>query len=307
MQARQGCSVKNSVKKVVKKRFLKHTMARALLLLDAGNYPSRVARVLGVSPQLLHYHIKKWVKMGWLKLDVKTPNVTLYRLCGSVKNFLTGGEVSPYKGVRLHAYSLKFPIVEEPKVSVDWNRVKLCNWTRLVGCEAGLIVEKTTRHVIIHADEVFSEDPNEATLLAILECLRLARILEEKFQMKLGAPKLLRKPHYGVYDPVANWFSKFMELSDDVGKIDRSEGVGEIEFYNAELAKEYLVMPLRMLGLQNDMAQVKEILKTFGEAMREHMSLIWALQAVAEQMMVLIQELRASSESFRERRLQVED
>jgi len=125
--------------------------------------------------------------------------------------------------------------------------------------------------------------------------------------MKLGAPKLLRKPHYGVYDPVANWFSKFMELSDDVGKIDSSGGVGEIEFYNAELAKEYLVMPLRMLGLQNDMAQVKEILKTFGEAMREHMSLIGALQAVAEQMMALIQELRASSESFRERRLQLED
>jgi len=307
MSAGQSSLVKNSVKKVVKKRFLKHTMARALLLLDAGNCPSRVARILGVSPQLLHYHIKKWVKMGWLKLEVKTPNITLYRLCGSVKNFLTGGEVSPYKGVRLHAYSLKFPIVEGPKVSVDWNRVKLCNWTRLVGCECGLTVEKTTRHVIIHADEVFSDDPNEATLLAILECLRLARILEEKFQMKLGAPKLLRKPHYGVYDPVANWFSRFMELSDDIGKIDRSKGLGEIEFYNAELAKEYLVMPLRMLGLQNDMAQVKEILKTFGEAMREHMSLIGALQAVAEQMMALIQELRASSESLRERRLQVED
>jgi len=178
--ARQGCSVKNSVKKVVKKRFLKHTIARALLLLDAGNYPSRVARILGVSPQLLHYHIKKWVKMGWLKVEVKTPNVTLYRLSSSVKNFLTGGEAFAYKGVRLHAYSLKFPIVEGPKVSVDWNRVKLCNWTRLVGCECGLTVEKTTRHVIIHADEVFSEDPNEATLLAILECLRLARILEEK-------------------------------------------------------------------------------------------------------------------------------
>lgn len=303
MLARQGCSVKNSVKK----RFLKHTIARALLLLDAGNYPSRVARILGVSPQLLHYHIKKWVKMGWLKVEVKTPNVTLYRLSSSVKNFLTGGEAFAYKGVRLHAYSLKFPIVEKPKVSVDWNRVKLCNWTRLVGCECGLTVEKTTRHVIIHADEVFSEDPNEATLLAILECLRLARILEEKFQMKLGAPKLLRKPHYGVYDPVASWFSRFMELSDDVGKIDSSGGVGEIEFYSVELAKEYLVMPLRMLGLQNDMAQVKEILKTFGEAMQEHMSLIGALQAVAEQMMALIQELRASSESFRERRLQVED
>jgi hypothetical protein len=307
MSARQSCLVKKPVKKVFKKRFLKHTIARALLLLDAGNYPSKVARVLGVSPQLLHYHIKKWVKMGWLKLEVKTPNVTFYRLSSSVKNFLTWGESFAYKGIRLHAYSLKFPIVEGPKVSVDWSRVRLCNWTRLVGSEAGLTVEKTTRHVIIHADEVLAGDPNEATLLAILECLRLARVLEEKFKMKLGAPKLLRKPHYGVYDPVANWFSRFMELSDDIGKIDRSEGVGEIEFYSAELAKDYLTMPLRILGLQGDMAEVKEILKTFGEAMREHMSLIRALQAVAEQMMTLIQELRANSGSLCERRLQVED
>ncbi|MEM3618155.1 MAG: hypothetical protein QXK47_03665 [Candidatus Bathyarchaeia archaeon] len=285
------------VKNSVKKRFLKHTSVRALLLLDAGNYPSRVARILGFSPQLMHYHVKKWLKMGWIRLDVKTPNMTTYVLEPSVKKSLTGGEVLPYKGVRLHAYSLKFPVLDGPAVSVDWNRVQLANWARLVGCECGLTVEKTTRHVIIHADEVVSEDPNEATLLAILECLRLARVLEEKFQMKLGTPKLLRKPHYAVSDPVARWFSDFMELSSDVGKMDRSEGVGEIDFFDAELAKEYLVMPLRMLGLQGDMAEVKEVLKTFGEAMREHMSLIRGLQAVAEQMKTLIQELRMNSKN----------
>jgi len=226
---------------------------------------------------------------------VKTPNMTSYKLEPSVKKSLTGGEVLPFKGVRLHAYSLKFPVVDGPGSLVDWNRVQMANWTRLVGCECGLTVEKTTKHVIVHADEVLSEDPNEATLLAILECLRLARILEDKFGMKLGAPKLLRKPHYAVSDPVARWFTEFMELSSDVGKMDKSEGAGEIDFYNAELAKEYLVMPLRMLGLQGDMAEVKDVLKTFGVAMREHMSLIKGLQAVAEQMKTLIQELRLNA------------
>jgi hypothetical protein len=290
-------SVKKPVKNSVKKRFLKHTSARALLLLDAGNYPSRVARILGFSPQVLHYHVKKWLKMGWIRLEVKTPNMTLYRLVSSVKKSLTGGENSPYKGVRLHAYSLKFPVVDGPCSLVDWNRVQMANWTKLVGCECGLTVEKTTKHVIVHADEVLCEDPNEATLLAILECLRLARVLEEKFQMKLGTPKLLRKPHFAVSDPVARWFTDFMELSSDVGKMDQSEGAGEIDFFDAELAKDYLVMPLRMLGLQGDMAEVKEILKTFGVAMREHMSLIKGLQAVAEQMKALIQELRLNAKN----------
>jgi len=223
--------------------------------------------------------------------------MTLYELDPEIKRRLTGGEVSAYKGVRLHAYSLKFPIVADATVPVDWNRVRLANWTRLVGCEAGLTVEKTTRYVIVHADEIFSEDPNEATLLAILECLRLARILEDKFQMKLGTPKLLRKPHFAVSDPVARWFTDFMELSSDVGVMDKSEGAGEIDYYDAELAKEYLVMPLRMLGLQSDVAEVKEILKTFGVAMREHMSLIRGLQAVADQMKTLIQELRLNAKN----------
>jgi len=288
-----GSSVKNSVKK----RFLKHTSVRALLLLDAGNYPSRVARILGFSPQVLHYHVKKWLKTGWIRLDVKTPNMTTYTLEPSVKKNLTGGESSPFKGVRLHAYSLKFPVLGNPGSVVDWKRVQMANWTKLVGCECGLTVEKTTRHVIIHADEVLSEDPNEATLLAILECLRLARILEDKFQMKLGTPKLLRKPHFAVSDPVARWFTDFMELSSDVGKMDQSEGAGEIDYYDAELAKEYLIMPLRMLGLQGDVAEVKDVLKTFGVAMREHMSLIRGLQAVAEQMKTLIQELRIKAKN----------
>jgi len=226
--------------------------------------------------------------------------MTSYKLADSVKKSLTGGESLPFKGVRLHAYSLKFPVLNGPVSSVDWDRVRMANWTRLVGCECGLTVEKTTKHVIVHADEVLSEDPNEATLLAILECLRLARILEDKFQMKLGTPQLLRKPHFAVSDPVARWFTDFMELSSDVGKMDQSEGAGEIDYFDAELAKEYLVMPLRMLGLQGDMAEVKEILKTFGVAMREHMSLIKGLQAVADQMKTLIQELRLNGKNSEE-------
>lgn len=147
-------SVKKPVKNSVKKRFLKHTIVRALLLLDAGNYPSRVARILDFSPQVLHYHIKKWLQTGWIRLDQKTPNMTTYKLELSVKKSLTWGEVLPFKGVRLHAYSLKFPVLNGPISVVYWNRVQMANWTRLVGCECGLTVEKTNKHVIVHVDEV---------------------------------------------------------------------------------------------------------------------------------------------------------
>jgi len=301
--AKEKAGNERVVKNSVKKRFLKHTMDMAVLALDAGNYPSRVARLLHVSPQLLHYYIKKWLRKGWIKRDLKTSNVTLYRLDPQLKRKFTGGEIFAYKGVRLHAFGLKFPVVEPPSRVVDWRRVEVANWTRLVGCEGGLTVEKTTRHVIVHADEVFSEDPYEAALLATLECLRLARVLEEKFGMKLGSPKLLRKPHYGVYDPMARWLTEFMEFSDDVGKIDRSEGHPERDYYYPGLAKEYLLMPLRVLGLTEDAAQVKEVLtlivdnmEVFGRAMHEHLVLIKGLQAVAQRMDKAILEMMSLRE-----------
>ena len=84
-----------------------------------------------------------------------------------------------------------------------------------------------------------------------------------------------------------------------MGRIDQSKGYAEMEYYYPALAKEHLMMPLRMLGLREDMAQVKGILtsfadniKIFAEAMHEHMVLIRALQAVAERMEKAILEMR---------------
>jgi len=65
--------------------------------------------------------------MGWIRLDVKTPNMTTYVLETSVKKSLTGGEDFAYKGVRLHAYSLKFPVLNSPISVVD------CMHARIIG------------------------------------------------------------------------------------------------------------------------------------------------------------------------------
>lgn len=266
-----------------------------------------MARLLHVSRQLLHYHIKKWLHKGWIKRVLKTPNVTLYQLTSVGKKFVTGGKdfgfkggVGGFGGVRLHAFGLKFPVLREPGVVVDWRRVEVAggHWCRLVGREGGLTVEKTSRHVIVHADEVLSDDPNEAVLLAFLQCVRLALLLEEKFDMKLGIfqAELLRPPHYGVYSPVAEFLTRFMEFSDDLGKMDRSEGYGEIDCYSPQLAKEHLIMPLRVMAQERVLGEIRDILQTFGNAMHEHMTLIKALQAVAERMDKALQQLTEINE-----------
>jgi len=66
----------------------------------------------------------------------------------------------------------------------------------------------------------------------------------------LGEFRLVPKRHVGVYDPVAELLSRRFEVSDDVGKIDRSEGMGEKDWFSAKAAKDYLLMPNRVENVE---------------------------------------------------------
>jgi len=268
---------------------------KILELLDAGNYPSKIARILNLSPRRVHYWIKKAEKQGLIKLDKKDV-ITLYRLTPYGKEILykklTWGDRLP----RLHSFSMKYPIIEEPKVSVDWKKVEMANWTRYVGTELGVRVEKTTRHIIVHAEEIRGEDPYEIYYLARRECDRVARYLEEKFQMKLGIGERLRKPHFGIYDPIAEKVGEHIEFSDDVGKLDMSEGYGELDLYDPRFVKNYLItftsLPSMVKRQERELSEIKEILQVFAEGMREHMKLIRQLQETTKALRDIIEEIR---------------
>jgi len=162
--------------------------------LDSGNYPAKVARILGLSRQKVDYWIKKAVKNGFLELKSRGV-VTRYRLTPARRALcqrnLTGSE----RVVRVDAFSLKYPILSEAEVPVDWRKVKMQNWDRLVGSELGIRVEKTSRSLIVHADRIHGRDPWRLFFLAYRECERAARHIESRFRMRLGEGQLLRKPH----------------------------------------------------------------------------------------------------------------
>jgi predicted DNA-binding protein YlxM (UPF0122 family) len=257
-------AIQDECKRKVKRVFDKSTVSRLLLLLDAGNYPSQVAKVLHVSRQAIYYHIKKAIKEGLLTRVNEGGWPSFYKLSESCKKTVTWGE--SFDGVcRLHSYGLKFRVVREPSRAIDWRRVQLHNWDRFVGCEGGLTVEKTPGHVIVWASNVRSKDLEEARLLAICQCIRLAAYLCQKFDMELDLlnPSLIRKPHYEIKDPVAAVFANFMEVSNDIGKIDASEGYGAIDYYGADYAKEYLTMPLKLESLNKRLESIQQGLSGF--------------------------------------------
>lgn len=250
------------------------------------NYPTKVARLLGMSRQHVHYYLKKLEKAGLVKrVGPRWP--AFYETTERCKKFLTGCEgLVPGFVFRLHNCVFKYPILEEPFDPVDWRRVEKMNWSSLIGSELGLTVEQTTRHVLVYCDVVVGRDPSELLLLAKDEADRVAAHLRLKYGVRLGDGRLARKVHLGVYDPVAALVSRYWQISDDVAKIDESESFGEIDWLSSEAAKEYLLMP----GNVRRLVQVQE---KFAEAMHEHLQLVESLQAVTEQMSRLIEELRS--------------
>jgi len=239
-------------------------------MLDADNYPAKIARIRGMARSHVHYYIKKMVNAGLVKRkNRKWP--TEYELTDNGKKFLTRCKVlEPGFLFRLHRCGFKYGVLRDTTVMLDWRRVpKACgHWTALIGDEGGVKVEKTTRNVIVWCESISGRDPDELLLQAKSLADRVAASLVAKYGFKLREGKLIKKPHIGVYDPVAELLTKRFEISDDVGKMDRSEGMGEIDWYSAKSAKDYLLMPKRVedlekhvSGLENQIGELVNVLK----------------------------------------------
>ena len=249
-----------------------------LKMLDAGNYPAKIARMLGMARPHVYYYIKKMVKAGLIKRrNIKWP--AFYDVTAKGKKFLTRCKVlEPGFLFRLHRCGFKYPIFADPLRGLDdlegLRRVeKACgHWTALIGDEGGVKFEKTTKHIIIWCESLTGRDPDELLLRAKTMADRVAASLAVKYGFRLGEGRLVPKKHIGVYDPVAELLSKRFEISDDVGKIDRSEGMGEIDWYSAKAAKDYLLMPKRVENLEQRITdlqgQIQELVQVLKEALR---------------------------------------
>jgi predicted transcriptional regulator len=215
-----------------------------LQLIDAGNYPAKIGRVLGLSKSHVFYYVHKLEQAGLL-VRRRRSSIVVYEVTHHGTNFLTGSEgVLSGSGVwRLHAAKYHFPLDCDGAWPVDWRRVAKMNWTALLGLEGGVTVERTPSSVIVHVETLYGKDPMMLLDLARGCADRTARALVQKYGCRLGEGKLCRRPHIAVDDPVAEFISRYFELSAENCKVDASEGVGEIDHFTIESAVEYLRLP----------------------------------------------------------------
>ncbi len=115
-------------------------LLRILVLLDAGNYPAKIARTLGFPKQKVYYWIKKALAGGLIERKSRDERRSL-------------------RVVRLHNVVLKYPILKQPDIEIDWRRVELQNWSQLIGRESGLTVRGNPDSVEIFCDTIRGDDP----------------------------------------------------------------------------------------------------------------------------------------------------
>jgi DNA-binding MarR family transcriptional regulator len=273
------------------------TLLRLILkLVKDGYYPAKIAKIVGKSRQTVHYHIKKLEKMGYIELATRDA-ITIYSVTQAGQNFLEGVERRVFRGrcLRLHNVVFKYGILSGPVRVVDWGRVvRLRNWGQLVGSELGLTVRKNPDSVEVFCRVLEGDNPYELLFRAREEADRLAGYLEQKFGMVLGRGELSRKPHFGVYDALAGKFSENFQLSDDVAKIDESEGYGEIDWHDPEAAKNYLLMPMNVERLSNEVKELNVRLQSLEAGLTTIMQ-TWNL--VGNRLLEILSKFEKASES----------
>lgn len=188
-------------------------VAAILRGLMEGLYPSLIATQVSVGRSLIHYYLKRLEGMGYVEKEVGVEGfasrtrgaIVVYRLTRNGSKFLAEIEKGVlYRKLRLHNCYWLYPILEQPKIEIDWRKVELQNWGQLIGCELGHTVRKNPNSIEIITDVIYGDNPFELLFRSRDEADRVAFYLEQRFGMVLGRSRLSRKPHFAFYDPLAS-------------------------------------------------------------------------------------------------------
>ena len=243
---------------------------------EVEDYPAKIGRVYGWSRQHVCYYLGKLEQCGLVKRKVRSRAV-FYELTGRGKTFLGSCEDIVFgSGVyRLDRCQVRFGIVAEGCLPVDFRRVEMMNWTALLGLEQGVHVRHTTRSWIVHVETLYGKHPGELFVMAKNLADRVAKSLMIKYGCRLSEGELCRGYELKVDDPVAKLLSRYFCVSTPERKIDHSPGIdqGELEHFSSDAAVEYLLMPERVKKLEGQVQALHVDLEELNGTLKKLLSL----------------------------------
>jgi len=253
---------------------------------EVEDYPAKIGRIYGWSRQHVCYYLRKLEQCGLVKRKVRSRAV-FYELTCRGKNFLASYEDVVFgSGVyRLDRCQVRFEIVAEGVLPVDFRRVEMVNWTALLGLEQGVNVRHTTRSWIVHVETLYGKHPGELFVLAKNLADRVAKSLMVKHGCRLGEGEICRGYELKVDDPVARLLSRYFCVSTPERKIDHSPGIdqGELEHFSRDAAVEYLLIPERVKKLEGQVQALHVDLEELTGTLKRLLSVEGADQIEPEQ------------------------
>jgi DNA-binding MarR family transcriptional regulator len=251
-------TVKQSSESALLLDSLPATAIKILSVLANGGTARDAAKQTGTTKQNVSQWIKKLIKLGLLRLQVKDV-FKLYSLTPYGQAFTTtSGEAMVFED-----YAVKFAVLQDETKRIDW--VKLgdpLNWEKLGVRIGGVRVVKTSQSVIIHPGKMYGHDLDALKVDAGRVIEHVRSILVNEFGMKLGDVGV------PLHDAITRFYSD--EAKEDikngtvnvegVGSIDASppEKIPHEEYNGVERAKERLLLPDRVKTVNDKVDQIEQ-------------------------------------------------
>jgi len=242
------------------------------LLLDimhrVGKHQSsfEIQKRYGWSKQRFFYWMKKLKNLGFINEVSK--QFGIYELSQDGKNFYIRyvSSLQP-NGIRLHNVSYSYPIISSATLEVE-KEWELRGLNYQLERRSNCTIVSNGRSIIVNVSSLFGKDAFQ--LLADSQQIAenvINSLRNRGWQIDPG--KLCRKPEFAIIDPIAQKIGEQLQLSTSEGKIDKSMGVGEIEFFSPAMAQAYIEMPKHIIEQTLIMDKLAEQIKLHLEVMQE--------------------------------------
>lgn len=256
---------------------------------------------LKISRQVLNYHIKKLIDSDLIKIAVRDAQ-NFYEPTDKGKTYCVKKPIlcvgEPILG--LHNIAFKFKILHGKPFKLR-KSIKLKGWTKHHCFFDGCYVEKTTKNLIIcpikKGDRLMGKDPFILQQEARDRAMKIAQHFTDRYDLTLSKPRVCRKPHFGVQDPIARAVP--FEVSTKEAKMDDSEGIGgEIDFLTPQGARAYLdtvtVLPRKVDRMDEKVDRILGVLEVYAENMEAHTMFIRKSASIMRKLDIRLSQRRLS-------------
>jgi predicted transcriptional regulator len=242
-----------------------------LEMINQGCIPSDIAKRLDIGKSHVSYYIKKGINSDCLR-EIFQDTFKRYELTQHGKNFLAmyqqqqqqqQNQSKPGHPPICRAENVRFkaPIHKMPSKPVDWHKVEMNNWNQYTTEVDGIRNDGKDPTIEFLPAAIDGNDALTLYLRLFSDCDKVAKHLEQVLDMQIGRFELSSKGEWVVSNPLAKAITnKIGRVNvEGVGMINASlpKRYGEFEFHDPRAAAEFMVMPQRLVKLEQDVDGIK--------------------------------------------------